>query len=100
MAHTRSMLDKQDYKYARARTHTQTNMYYLLLFHGNCISRTRLIVTLYYIACLVVTCTVDITRCLLVRKELQVYYSVRKYLAPYISFLIALGLSGIQQMEK
>ena len=59
--HTRCMMDKQGYMHARACTrpraraqlctcahaHTRTNMQYLLLFHGNNDSRTRLSVTLY-----------------------------------------------------
>jgi hypothetical protein len=57
MAHASCLLDKKGYMHARACTrplarahvhaHTQTNMEYLLLFHGNNDSRTRLNVTLY-----------------------------------------------------
>jgi hypothetical protein len=71
ITHTRCTLYKQDYTHvrvstrprsratthARTRAHTQTSTYYLLLFHGNNDSRTRLIVKLY-VYCL--SCTSQI----------------------------------------
>ena len=47
LTHTSTPMRRYPHSRRHARMHTQTNKYYLLLFHGNKDSRMRLNVTLY-----------------------------------------------------